>query len=326
MAHDLNRSNMIYVGEVPWHGLGTALPRNCTWEEAKALLPFYRVKERQLFAAGLDGAIPDRKALVRDDTGAYVSTVGIDYGVVQFDDLAETVMRAIGSEAVIHTAGLMGKNGTRAWILGEVPEPLRVKNDPSEIRRFFGVCGSHDGTLANHIFPCDTRVVCRNTLQVALGENAAGRTTIRHTLNAAERLKGTADAFRALLKGGEKFGQLANVLADTSVTDGQCKKIAEKVLPLKAGSSDEVVSKVQGQRAEIVRLSVEGTGIVPAMRGSAWALYNGLTEWADHKRNPAKTSAAAFEASVFGPAAEVKRAGMIEILRETGISLTASGV
>lgn len=324
MAHDLFNASMMFVGSTPWHGLGVQLPKNATWEEVQATLPFYDALERPLFCAGLTGAIPDRKALVASNDGRYLATVGADYGVVQFSAMAEAVMRAIGSEAVFHTAGLLGQNGARGWLLGEIPNPIRVKNDPSEIRKFFLASGSHDGRSTVSLKNVATRVVCKNTLGAALGEQGWGA-SIRHTSNASQRVDSAAKAFGGMVKGMEKFGELANILAGVRFTGEQRDAVMSQTFPLAADASAEQKRNAESRRLDVLALAENGVGIVPEMRGSAWALFQGVTEWADHKRTvrglkglPATTSQS-FESQLFGGAADVKQAGLAAIRAVAGV-------
>ena len=64
---------------------------------------------------------------MRSDTGAYLSVVGKSYQVVQFADVASTLVEAAGDvKAVFPTAGTLGPVGIRGWLLGELPEPIKV--------------------------------------------------------------------------------------------------------------------------------------------------------------------------------------------------------
>ena len=168
MAHDINK--MVYVGEVPWHGLGVRLPARATYDEIVEAAGFYTACERPVFIPPFNAPIPDRKALVRGDTGAYLSVVGKSYEVVQFAEVARTLVEAAGDvKAVFTTAGTLGPVGIRGWLLGELPEPIKVRGDESAIRKYVLGCAGHDGYTAVVIKNVATRVVCANTLGVALG-------------------------------------------------------------------------------------------------------------------------------------------------------------
>jgi phage/plasmid-like protein (TIGR03299 family) len=315
MAHDLYlNSAMAFAGALPWHGLGTALPRNATWETIKAILPFYDVVERQIYAAGIPSAIPDRKALIASNDGRYLATVGADYGVVQFSQLAEIVMRAAGKEAVFHTAGLLGDNGARGWLLGELPNPIKVQGDSSEIRKFFLATTAHDGTSAVHLRNVATRVVCANTLGSALGEKGAGW-SIRHTSGAPMRVEAAGSAFKAMIVGMENFGQLANRMSAVKLSSEQRAKIVADTFPMAEDATDRVKAKAQDARECVLRLAEQGTGVDSGIRGTAWAMFQGVTEWADHirpirglKALPSITQT--FESQLWGAAVDIKRLGL----------------
>ena len=81
MPHDINQ--MMYVGKEPWHGLGTPLPANGSYEEIVHAAGFYTAVERPIFSPPMESPIPDKKALFREDTGDYLSTVSTGYEVVQ---------------------------------------------------------------------------------------------------------------------------------------------------------------------------------------------------------------------------------------------------
>jgi hypothetical protein len=120
MAHDIYR--MVFVGEVPWRGLGVRLPARATYDEIVETAGFYEAVERDVLIPPFNSPIPDKKALVRGDTGAYLSVVGKSYEVVQLADVARTLVEAAGDlRAVFTTAGKLGPVGIRGWLLGELP-------------------------------------------------------------------------------------------------------------------------------------------------------------------------------------------------------------
>jgi hypothetical protein len=94
MSHDINR--MIYVGEVPWHGLGVRLPARASYEEVVQAAGFYEAVEQDVFVPPNPRPVPDRKALVRGDTGQHLAVVGKSYEVVQFSEVARPLVEAAG--------------------------------------------------------------------------------------------------------------------------------------------------------------------------------------------------------------------------------------
>ncbi len=160
MPHDISR--MAYVGEEPWHGLGVRLPRNAPYDDIVAAAGFHEAKETDIYLPGHIQPVPDKKAIVRGDTGDYLSAVGRTYHVVQFAAVARTLVEAAGEvRAIFHTAGTLGRAGIRGWLLGELPEPIKVRGDPSPIRKYLLGTTGHDGCTAVTLKNVATRVVCR---------------------------------------------------------------------------------------------------------------------------------------------------------------------
>ena len=172
MSHNLNQANgkaaMMYVGEVPWHGLGTKLDKPATAAEA-------------IEAAGLNftvekwpmrtqrGSLPvnNHFATVRTDTKEVLGVVGSRYEPIQNKDAFTAFDSLVGEgEAIYHTAGALGK-GERIWILAKMPDYIRI-NGNDIVEKFLLLTNTHDGTSVVRVKLTPIRVVCENTLSIAL--------------------------------------------------------------------------------------------------------------------------------------------------------------
>jgi phage/plasmid-like protein (TIGR03299 family) len=263
MAHNLYKDTMVYAGDVPWHGLGTKLPSNATWEQVAQLGGFYKVREEKVLTAS-GCVIPSKKALVRDDTGAPLSVVSESYCVVQFEDVAKTLVEAAhGVDAIFNTAGLLGEDGARGWLLAELPRVLRVKGDESEIRPYLLGTAAHDGHNGVILRNVATRVVCQNTLGVAMGEDTKFSVAIHHTKNASVRLDEARQAFHLLLAGMDEFEAMANMLASTKFTERQMARTIDDLLPIDLESGKEPSKVLTEKRERVASLFETGMGIGP---------------------------------------------------------------
>lgn len=328
MAHEINK--MAYAGAIPWHGLGTALPRNATPEEVWSLAGFYDAKAIPLHgnAGGVPFMVDDRKAIIRGDkvgAEAYLATMGADYQIVQFSELAEAVVTgARGEQAIIHTAGTLGEKGERGWILAELPERyvIRVKGDDSEIRPYLLAATSHDGSLAAHLRNVATRVVCQNTLGAALGERGGASWTIRHTSGAAGRLQDAAEAFRLMGSRMERFGQLANALAERSLTSEDFERAVAVAVPIP--DDGEAHKELQERREEMRGLRETFKGVTPAIVGTAWGDVQAITEALDwHGRAAGMDAARQAEFSALGSGAALKSKALDVLVRAAGLNLAS---
>lgn len=133
MAHELEvldgRASMFYVGEEPWHGLGTKLDRPATAAEAiKAARPDWTVRKVPLCAMSGNTSVPvpDTFSVVRDDLWGKMSCpvfgiVGKDYTPLQDSEAFSFFDPVVGQNAAIyHTAGVL-RDGERIWLLANLP-------------------------------------------------------------------------------------------------------------------------------------------------------------------------------------------------------------
>ena len=325
MAHNIHK--MVFVGEEPWHKQGVRLPTKAPFEEIVEAAGFYEAVERPVFIPPFNAPIPDKKALVRGDTGAYLSVVGKSYEVVQFSEVARTLVEASGDvKAVFTTAGTLGPVGIRGWLLGELPGALRVRGDDSPIRKYVLGCAGHDGYTAVVIKNCATRVVCQNTLGVALGERGGATWRIQHTASAKERLVEAGKAFRRIAESYTTFGDLANVMAVTKFTPKQMVSTIDSILPVKNDDRDH--RRLLTEREKVMRLYETAVG-VEKLRGSAWGAFQSWVEYADFHRALRDTGRqdpkrARLESIWLGRSAAMKQAALTAIANESGIQLTAA--
>jgi phage/plasmid-like protein (TIGR03299 family) len=326
MAHNIDK--MVYAGnEVPWHGLGTQLPTNADYEEIVQAAGFYKAIEHEISAPPLDGAIPDRKALFREDTGQYLATVHRSYQVIQFEEVAHTLVTAAGGvHCIFHTAGTLGPNGVRGWLLGELLDVIQVRGDKSPIKKYVLAYTGHDGITPIVIKNVATRVVCQNTVGVALGEQGA-EWHINHTSNAKERLEEAGKAFRRLIEGYEYFAELANNLSTIRVSEHQLHKILDVVMPIPQDEADH--SRLLKARRKVIELFHAGTGIEGPIRGTAWGALQAFTEYADHHKGIRATKgksadAARLESTWMGGSAALKRQALLAIADRAQVQLAAA--
>lgn len=323
--HNINK--LVYVGVEPWHGLGAKLPRNATYQEISELAGFYVAEERPLFVSGSEKPVPDRKAIVRDD-GRYLAVVGDGYKIVQFSEIAKTLVEAAGMfGGFFHTAGTLGATGARGWMLGELPGEIVVKGDPSPIRKYLLGSSGHDGLSAIVLKNVATRVICQNTLGLALGERGGAEFKIAHTTNAGARLDHAARSLRRLLLSYDRFGDLANMMATTRFTGLQLVTAIDHVLPVPQDEKNH--DRILRDREKVKELFETGVGIESAIRGTGWAAFQAFTEFADHHRQTRTMFGHdprhdRLESIWMGRAAQLKRNALSAITNVSGIQLEAA--
>lgn len=176
MSHNIDESTgkpaMAYVGEVPWHGLGQALPPGQDidiWVKAAGLdwdiemLPVrYQMNDQSY-------VMSDRFVLARSDTQAALSVVSGDYQVVQPKAVLEFYRDLVERRGYqLETAGALD-GGRKVWALARTGLVAGVAGDAAdELGAYVLLATSCDKTLATTVTFTSVRVVCQNTLGFAV--------------------------------------------------------------------------------------------------------------------------------------------------------------
>ena len=284
---------MMYVGEVPWHRLGTALKNPATAAEAihAASLDWEVVKRPLFFEHGSTmQPVLNRFGVVRDDLlkrpgpMPVLGIVGAEYKPLQNRDAFQWFDPIVGEgKAIYHTAGALG-DGERVWILAKLPDNIQVIGDDIA-EKFLLLSNSHDGSSSVQVKFTPIRVVCQNTLTMALNQGRGIR--IPHNRNLAERLVSARDALGIIEKRFEEITTDFQRIAKTQINTDRLNLYLTKVFPTPSNPEDErAMSRVQQARNESTRLFTEGMGNSQLpMRGTLWAAYNGIAEYVDHAMN-----------------------------------------
>src|SRR6185295_11897446 len=90
--------------------------------------------------------------------------------------------------AQIETAGSL-RQGKRVWVLAKINrDPLVIKGN-DVVEKYVLLSNSHDGTLAVRVGFTPIRVVCNNTLSMAINSEASKLIRIKHTKNVVSNLE-----------------------------------------------------------------------------------------------------------------------------------------
>jgi phage/plasmid-like protein (TIGR03299 family) len=309
MPHEVE--TMMYAGAAPWHRLGRRMERPVAAPEALVAAELdWRVKTAPVFALddGDETPVESHRAVVRARDGRALGVVGARYRPIQNEE-AFAFLDSVCSEgaAQIHTAGSL-EGGRRIWALAKLPGEIRVHQD-DVTEKYLLLVNSHDGSMALRLFFTPVRVVCANTLNLALRSGASDGISIRHTASATRRIE---EARRALGIAGSfysEFDAVAQRLVRSPFTDAQMRELARRVLP--AANDGEASARLEKTRDKVVELYSEGRGHGP-IRGTAWAAWNAVAEFADHHRvNRGRDERARMESRLssawFGTGALMKR-------------------
>lgn len=300
------KAEMAYTGAKPWHGLGTQVQQAMTAEEAlQAASLDWEVTTRPIYLSD-NTKIEDHVATVRQDTKAVLGIVGHRYTPLQNRDAFSFLDSMVGEKAAMYeTVGSL-HGGRRVWLLAKLPESVAVAGK-DVIDQYLLLANGHDGSLALTVQFTPVRVVCNNTLTAALSKGSKFRSL--HTVNIKDR---TGEAQRVLGLASsyfENFVRDAEMLTRVQFNTIQTCHVLGEVYHVHQDRLNQIRlegGKLNNEKAllESLRLAEEGVGN-EQFPGTAWALYNGITEYLDHHR-PVKTSTRT-EGSWFGTEARVRQ-------------------
>lgn len=303
MAHELTEradgmTEMAYVGDTPWHGLGQTLKPGAKIEE-------------WLTAAGMDWTIRrapvhyhadraatdmrkwvDKQVLLRSDTGAPLGIVSPDYNIVQPYEVLEFFRNLVDGQGFqLETAGTMF-GGRRYWALAKMTEALISGWD--RIGGYMLLTTSADGSFASEARETTVRVVCNNTLSLAVAK-IPGKHYVKINHRQAFNIAAVQKQMGLGVEHFAAFTELANLLSKAKVSSAAAEEFTMNLLrPASADAMDEE-SGLLAENEEVIIRKPRGFDMIMGLfdgagrgsdkkgsKGTAWGLVNAVTEYVDH--------------------------------------------
>jgi len=313
MAHLVE--SMAYRGDVPWHGLGNHLPSHQpieVWAQQAGM--DWSIQEAPVRfmteAGGTSGSIqtfPDQKVLFRSDTQEPLSVVSQRYQVVQPSAILEfyrDLTELSGFE--LETAGVL-KGGRKLWALARTGQSMLLPGR-DETKGYVLLATACDGTLATTAQFTSIRVVCNNTLQIALGRGE-GAVKVPHST------RFDADSVKRQLgisvSGWDDFSVRMKALAERKVKSVEAERYLWQVF---TDSSKPLGANERAMRRAMSLFEGGGQGAdLASARGTAFGLLNSVTAYIDHERR-ARSDEHRLDSAWFGQGAVIKQKALDQAL------------
>ncbi|MBW6390198.1 DUF932 domain-containing protein [Billgrantia antri] len=310
MAHQIEQ--MAYVGDTPWHGLGQQLSRHQPLEvwRQQAGMDWHIEESPVRFIA--DGAghlgsihsFPEQKVLYRSDTRAPLSVVSQRYKVVQPEEVLEfyrDLTEYAGYE--LETAGVL-KGGRKFWALARSGLGTALKGQ-DQVNAYLLLATSCDGSLSTVATPTSVRVVCNNTLTIAVDGMSQGVKVPHSTEFNPKRVK---QQLGISVSQWDDFMYCMKTLAERKVSQEEVKTYFQAVICNTEEPLDDP-SKLPNYRAlnrvqKLYHSEGRGSQLCTA-QGTAWGLLNAITEYVDHEKR-ARSNDYRMDSAWFGQGASLK--------------------
>ena len=332
MAHLVE--SMAYVGDTPWHGLGNQLPQKQpieVWAQAAGM--DWHIKEspvhfsiENIHNASMFGTFEDQKVLYRSDSNQALSVVSSRYQVVQplevlefYRDLTEYA----GFE--LETAGVL-KGGRKFWALAKTGHSTALKGN-DVVNGYLLLATSCDGSLATIAMPTTVRVVCNNTLSIAVNNS-------ENAVKVSHRSVFDADAVKQRLgvavSHWDQFMYEMKVLSERKVSTKEANAYFETLLTQTTPQSTEstpsglrllkpstkpIIPNERAYKKLQAMYGGQGRGAeLTAAKNTAWGLLCAVTEFVDHERQ-ARSTENRLDSAWFGNGAQMKQQALEKALQ-----------
>ncbi len=272
-----NVESMFYVRETPWHGLGSKVTDAPCSKEALIMAGLnWDVLQEPIYSED-NMIIPGYKANIRNTDRKVLGVVTDRYKVVQNREAFAFTDELLGEGVRYETAGsLLG--GKRIWLLARLPQQYVISGE--RISPYLVFSNTHDGSGAVKVAITPVRVVCNNTLNLAL-DTAERSFSMIHTGNVAEKVE---EARNTLLRVSDYMDALSEEfehLRQQEVSDTKFEEYIEILLPMEDGSTPRTIKNIERLREDLRSRYFDAPDL-KHLDKSAYRFINAVSDFATH--------------------------------------------
>ena len=283
MAHELEivdgKAQMAYVGELPWHGLGTKVEEELTPDQFQKVAGLDWDVEKQPLVTPSGVKVKNKEALVRTSDNTVLDVVGTGWNPVQNSEAFEFFHEyCMTGDMEMHTAGSL-KDGQLVWALAKTKESFELFNgDVTE--NYFLFSNPHQFGKAINIRMTPIRVVCKNTLALSLSSTSDQMVTVNHRKAFdAEEVKEQMGIAR------EKMAQYKSMAAFLGSKKATGDNVIQYFNEVFGAPAKEKVDNVLPFTSRNAKLAFENLNTQPGAnfaQGTWWTAFNSVTHMTDH--------------------------------------------
>lgn len=282
-----NVETMMYVREKPWHGLGTMVMEAPTSADALHLAGLdWTVDQTPVYTdAGIE--IAGYKANRRNSDNAILGIVSDRYKIVQNTEAFEFTDALIGEteNGVVkyETAGSLC-GGKRVWLLAKMPTQ-KILDDDVEPYMFFS--NTHDGSGAIKVGITPVRIVCNNTLNIALN-TAKRQWSTKHIGNMQSKLEEAKLCLQLADKYMKGLNEEADRFANATLYKEQIDEIFNEMFPIDDDTTERKKNNINEFKNEYYMCYLRPD--IAQFMNTAWGAVNAMSDVVTHsapKRNTA---------------------------------------
>ena len=276
---------MFYTREKPWHGLGTRVEEAPSSADALRLAGLdWQVVQQPIYTEGKE-LISGYKANVRDSDGKVLGVVSERYRIIQNEEAFSFTDALLGQGVRYETAGSL-QEGRKVWLLARLPREYIMSGE--HISPYLVFSNTHDGSGAVKVALTPVRVVCNNTLNLAL-DTAKRSWSMIHTGNIRDKIKEAEDTLFRAEKYMERLGKEFEDLRGREVTDGQIREYIEQLLPIEEDATPIQSRNIIRLRKDMERRYFDAPDLQD-VGNNAYRFINAVSDFATHARPLRRTA------------------------------------
>lgn len=282
-----NVESMFYVGErnLPWHGLGECVKEAPTSKDALQLAGLnWKVEPEPIYTETKE-LISGYKANVRDSDRSVLGVVTDRYKVIQNDEAFAFTDALLGEGVRYETAGSL-QNGKKVWLLARMPHEYIISGE--RISPYLLFSNSHDGSGAVKVAMTPVRVVCNNTLNLAL--NTAKRAwSMVHTGDVKSKLDEARNTLFMAEMYMDHLGKEFEHLRSIKLSDNEVMEYINLLLPCDESASSQQIRNIRRLRDDFKARYFDAPDLQDVGR-NAYRFVNAAADFATHSSPLRKTS------------------------------------
>ena len=280
-----NVDSMFYVRETPWHGLGTKVMEAPASGEALKIAGLdWKVIQEPIYTTEKE-PIEGFKVNVRDTDRRVLGVVSDRYKIVQNQEAFSFTDELLGEGVRYETAGSL-QNGRKVWLLARMPHEYIISGE--RITPYLVFFNSHDGSGAIKAALTPIRVVCQNTLNLALS-TAKRSWSIIHTGNIQGKIQEARDTLFMAEKYMDSLGKEFENLRKKKLSDRQVKEYIEILLPIEDGSTPQQIRNMK-RLQEDLKMRYFDAPDLKDVGNNGYRFVNSVSDFATHG-NPLRRTA-----------------------------------
>jgi phage/plasmid-like protein (TIGR03299 family) len=337
MAHDLETHNgevaFALRGAPAWHGLANRIFSQDEIVDTTTMMSESKTANWNVRLESIENHIPNEwnnnsesflvlrdNPFVANQTDV-LSVVGKRYKVVQNEDLFSFGDNILDGGAYWESAGSI-KNGRVVFGSLVIPKEFTLDSEGAndKVVTYLVVSTSHDGSSGITAAITPVRVVCQNTLNLAI-KSTKQSFKIRHTQTVDGKIVAAREALGLTFGYMDSFEKEARQLFEAKISDVKFNEIITAIYPKPTEEAKGSVKKWEN-KLDILNDLYFHSPTVETVKGTAWGAFNALTERLDYFRTErkGKSETMTAAASGFDPLITAEKNRILKVVKSMAVS------